>query len=81
MSEFTAKQLQELEARYGLKQIEETVPVKDGVATKTTSVWWCSSDGPECVIAGDPAHWSNIKQFPQVYRLRKPIIRVQYIDE
>lgn len=81
MSKFTAEQLQELEARYGLKQVEETIPVKDGVVTKATSVWWRGADGPECVTAGDPAHWWNIQQFPKVYQLEKPRIRVEYLDD
>jgi hypothetical protein len=81
MTHFTEGQLLELETRYGLKPVAEVIPVRDGMVTKESLVWWRGSDGPEEAKAGDPAHWENIRRFPKAYQIGKPSYRVTYSDE
>lgn len=77
---FTQEQLQYLEAVFGLKPIQETLPVRDGVVTKETKVWWRGAAGPELVHANDKNHWGNIKRYPEIYQLKKPDFKVTYRD-
>ena len=79
MSRFTEEQLKELETIFGLKREEETLPVRDGVVTKDTLVWWKGQQGLEHVLASN--HWYNIQEHPQVYQLEKPnVVQVIYSD-
>ena len=79
MSRFTEEQLKELETIFGLKREEETLPVRDGVVTKDTLVWWKGHQGLEHVFASNG--WDNIKEHPQLYQLKKPVVvQVIYSD-
>ena len=40
MTHFTDEQLQELATIFGLKKVEDLLPVRDGFVTKETMVWW-----------------------------------------
>ncbi len=77
---FTEEQLQELSTIFGLKKVEDVLPVRDGFVTKETMVWWRRKDGPILVKAGDSVHWNNIKNYPHVYQLKQPNVRVEYED-
>jgi hypothetical protein len=77
--QFTEEQLEELETLYGLKRIE-TLPIRDGVVARHQNVWWRGEDGPEFVEAGNPSHWSNIQNFPNVYQHAKPVFKLAYVD-
>ena len=80
MPHFTEKQLQELATIFGLKKVEDVLPVRDGFVTKETIVWWRCEDGPLLVKAGDLTIWDNIKNYPHDYQLKQPNIRVEYED-
>jgi len=82
MAQFTEAQLLELESIYGLKR-KNILPVKDGVIKKGEMVWWRSEEGPQHVVAEDAEGvWDNIKAYPRVYSLAKPIVstKVVYAD-
>lgn len=79
MSHFTEEQPKELATVSDLTRAE-TLPVRDGVVTKTSEVWWRSADGPEKVVAGDPIHWENIKKFPDYYQMARPSVHVEYLN-
>ena len=79
MSHFTEAQLAGLETIFGLQR-GDTLPVRDGVVTRSTKVWWRGASGPELVIAGDPLHWGNIRDYPDVYQLTEPITRILYVE-
>jgi hypothetical protein len=72
MSSFTPEQLQELEIRYGLVPLKEVLPVRDGVVTKDMQVWWRSGTGP--VYEDAEYHWDNIKNNPDLYQLKSPVV-------
>lgn len=79
MSSFTNEQIKELETIFNIKRAEETLPVRDGVVTKSTMVWWRGDRELDQVMAGDD--WENIKKYPRVYQLEKPlIIRIKYSE-
>ena len=80
MTHFTQEQLKELETIYGLKRVlpEGTLPVRDGVVTKETKVWWRGQTGPDHVVAR--YHWENICEFPKVYQLAEPKRKLVYVD-
>lgn len=80
MQAFTTEQLQYLETVYGLKPVEDTLPVRDGVVTKDSMVWWLAAKGPEHVKASDGTHWNNIERYPNVYQLATPRYEVEYLD-
>lgn len=80
MPHFTEEQLQELATYFGLKKVEETLPVRDGLVSKDTLVWWRGQQGPEHTLAGSPEHWENIRKFPKTYQLKEPRVRVVYED-
>ena len=84
MSHFTPEQLQELEARYGLKPVKEMLPVRDGSVAIDGKVWWRGEDGPELVDLSKPtdykAHISNLRDFPKCYQLKKPKTTITYLD-
>lgn len=80
MPHFTEEQLQELATIFGLKKVEDVLPVRDGFVTKETMVWWRFEGGPVLVKAGDLDNWNNIKNYPYVYQLKQPNIRVEYED-
>ena len=79
MPHFSEAQLQELATIFGLKKVEETLPVRDGVVTRESMVWWRAKDGPVCVQARQD--WYNIKAFPDLYQLMRPKIRCEYLEE
>jgi len=79
MSHFTEEQLTEIATVFGLTFVE-SLPVRDGRVTKTTKVWWRSSEGPELVEAGHPSHWCNIELYPGSYQLVRPKVNLQYKD-
>lgn len=79
MSHFTEEQPKELATVSGLTRAE-TLPVRDGVVTKTSEVWWRFEDGPVKVVAGHPGHWNNIRNFPSAYQLTRPSFRIEYED-
>lgn len=79
MPHFTKEQLQELATIFGLTMAEETLPVRDGVVTKETYVWWRGTHGPEKVLA--ERDWKNIRDYPGLYQLKKPeIVSVTYFE-
>lgn len=80
MPHFTEEQLNELATVFGLTRVE-TLPVRDGVVSKTCKVWWRYEEGPEQVVAGDPSHWGNIRDYPSAYQLAKPQIKMTYLEE
>ena len=80
MAHFTEEQLQELAAIFGLKKQDDVLPVRDGFVTKETMVWWRYEDGPILVKAGEPDHWDNIKNYPNVYQLKQPEVQIKYKD-
>ena len=73
MSHFTEEQLKELETVFGIKRAQETLPVRDGVVTKDTMVWWRGDRKCEHVNAG--GDWDNIKGYPDAYQLEEPHVR------
>lgn len=79
MPHFTEEQLDELATIFGLIPAE-TLPVRDGVVTKTSEVWLRCVHGPEKLVAGDPVNWENIKKYPEYYQLARPMIHVVYLD-
>jgi hypothetical protein len=79
VSHFTEEQLKELETVFGIKR-GKTLPVRDGVVTKESMVWWRCSDGPQHVLAGSETHWENIHDFPNAYQLAEPDVKIQYLD-
>lgn len=79
MPHFTEEQLKELATVFGLTRAE-TLPVRDGVVTKTSEVWLRCVDGPEKFVAGEPITWENIKKYPEYYQLARPRMRVEYLD-
>ena len=79
MPHFTEEQLQELVTIFGLKKVEDVLPVRDGFVTKETMVWWRCEDGPMLVKAGNLVDWNNIKNYPNVYQLNKPPGRFEYV--
>ena len=81
MPHFSEEQLSELETIFGLKRVEETLPVRDGVVSKGSMVWWRCNYGPEHVLASQSCHWENIRKYPQAYQLQKPQVQVIYKDE
>ncbi len=76
----TEEQLQELSTLFGMKKVEDVLPVRDGFVTKETMVWWRHKNGPILVKAGDLANWDNIKNCPHFYQLKQPNVRVEYED-
>ena len=79
MSRFTEEQLKELETIFGLKREEQTLPVRDGVVTENTLVWWRGHHELEHVLASN--EWDNIKKNPNIYQLEKPVVvQVIYSD-
>lgn len=80
MRHFTEEQLKELATVFGLTRAE-TLPVRDGVVSKTCKVWWRGNDGPELVVAGDPTHWENVRNYPSAYQLTKPKMKLTYLEE
>lgn len=80
MAHFTEEQLQELATIFGLKKQEDLLPVRDGVVTKETMVWWRCEEGPILAKAGDPTHWENIKKYPKAYQLNQPKVQIKYKD-
>ena len=77
MNNFTEEQLQELETIFNIKR-RDTLPVRDGVVSPTSKVWWRCVEGKQHVIAGD--HWFNIKKYPSVYQIKEPRTSVIYQD-
>lgn len=77
MPYFTEEQLNEIATAFGLKR-EETLPVRDGVVTKNTMVWWRAEHGPQRVTAGKD--WQNILEYPDLYQLKEPSTRITYLD-
>lgn len=77
-SHFTPEQVEELEKRYGLKPVQETVKVRDGTVAKGDMVWWREVSGPKHIKAGE--HWENIEKCPDCYQLAEPLTRVDYVD-
>jgi hypothetical protein len=80
MSQFTEEQLKELETLFGLKRREDILPVRDGVVSQDTMVWWRGNIGPKLVNANSGTHWNNIKEFPHLYQLAKPHTKLEYVD-
>ena len=80
MPHFTEEQLQELATIFGLTRQEDLLPVRDGFVTKETMVWRRCEDGPILVKADDLNNWNNIKNYPHVYQLKQPNVRVEYED-
>ena len=80
MAHFTEEQLQELATIFGLKKVEDVLPVRDGFVTKKTMVWWRCEEGPILIKTGEPTHWENIKEYPRVYQLNKPKVQIKYED-
>ena len=81
MTQFTEEQLVELETIFNLKRSnEETLPVRDGVVTKKSMVWWRAVRAPEHVCANSSDHWYNIRNHPRVYQLAKPETKTVYVD-
>ena len=77
MPYFTEEQLDEIATTFGLKR-EETLPVRDGVVTKATKVWWRGVHGPKRVTASED--WRNIRNYPDLYQLKEPSTRITYLD-
>jgi hypothetical protein len=75
----TEIQLYQIAKVFDLKRQTPTLPVRDGVVTPTSKLYWRCEDGPELVLADD--HWGNIQEFPEAYQLEKPSIKVTYRDE
>ena len=80
MPHFTEEQLNEIATTCGLKRNEENLPVRDGIGTKHTDVWWRGEGRPERVIAGNSSHWHNIRNHPECYQLRRPNFIIKYED-
>lgn len=80
MPHFTEEQLQELATIFGLTRQDDILHVRDGFVTKETMVWWRRKNGPILVKAGDLDNWNNIKNYPHVYQLKQPNVRVEYED-
>ena len=79
MAHFTEEQLKELKTILGLTK-NNVLAVRDGFVHKDSMVWWRSNKGPLPVKAGDPAHWDNIRSYPQAYQLKEPAVQVVYKD-
>ena len=80
MSYFTQEQIAELESIFGIKRQDETLPVRDGVVSKESIVWWRCDKGPETRIAKQC--WENIREYPEYYQIEKPVFlqTVVYLD-
>lgn len=57
---------------------EEFFPVKDGIVTTNSKVWWKCSDGPQLVQVED--HIGNIVLYPEIYQTKEPAYRIVYDD-
>lgn len=81
MAHFTREQLKELEIVFGLTRNlkENELPVRDGVVTGDSMVWWRALAGPEHVRASSGTHWQNIRAYPDVYQLAKPYGSTQFV--
>ena len=81
MANFTREQLKELETLYGLKRVEtEVLPVRDGVVTRDSKVWWRGESGAQHIRAGELSHWRNSREYPSAYQLKEPTRKVVYAD-
>lgn len=74
----TEIQLDQVAKVFGLTRAEPTLPVRDGVVSPETKVWWRCVEGPELVVAKDD--WANIAKHPEAYQLEKPRIQTKYLD-
>jgi hypothetical protein len=55
---------------------DQVVLLRDGLLVRGGMVWWRSEDGPERVSSG--AAWNNIVEFPELYRMKEPKIKIVY---
>ena len=78
MKHSTEEQVKELETIFGIKRIQETAEVRDGVVSKGDNVWWRCKSGPEYVSAG--IHLDNILEYPRFYQINKPLYCTDYCD-
>jgi hypothetical protein len=77
MAHFTEEELDEIGVAFGLTRVD-TLPVRDGVVSKETMVWWRGEHTCERVKA--ERDWINIRNYPQAYSLEEPNYRIQYED-
>lgn len=57
----------------------ESLPVRDGRVRKTDMVWWRHDREPMHVKACG-THWENIREYPHLYQIEKPCMRMTYED-
>lgn len=62
----------------------DTVVIRYGdTVKKGDAVWWRSWDGPKFVNLLDDSngtHWTNVKNYPELYQLEKPEMKTCYVD-
>lgn len=69
---FTSEEIQELSKIFGITPIKEKYPVKDGFVTEDDMVWWHGETDLIHTRVGDPSHFHNVKECPNVYSIQKP---------
>ncbi|ASJ79242.1 hypothetical protein P26059A_0090 [Curvibacter phage P26059A] len=75
IAEMQAKLVKE---KFGYDFSNAILNISDGTVCRESYIWWKCEDGLESVNAGE--HWSNIREFPELYSFRKPRYTVTYLD-
>lgn len=60
---------------------KERLRVTDGYVTEDDMVWWHAAGGPEHTLAGASSHLANIRNFPDIYSIKKPYYRIEYLPD
>lgn len=74
----TNEQLDQIAQVFHLDR-KATIKVRDGFVSPDDVVWWWCENGPQKVSVS--IHMDNIKEFPNVYSIKEPRTKVQYVEE